>query len=426
MTAAFLRRLALAALAGAVPCALAFAGTADDDDAAALQLADETPDVVAQASGLRGFAEIGAGQARLRADGRRHDEYRASFDIHYETELAPRWRAVFSDRLDISQPAQHGHEHAINTVREAWVGYRASDRAMVDIGRINVRHGVALGYNPTDWFRAGALRSIVTIDPVSLRENRQGSVMLRGQRVWDGGSLVALVSPRLAHRSDERGFALDWAATNGSNRVLLAVSQKLGRALDPQFLLLHQEGRPVQFGLNLSGLVNDATVAYVEWAGGRKAAHAREALDGTGPRDWRNRLAAGLTWTSANRLSLTAEYQYDGAAPGRGEWRALRAAPLPVYGAYRAWALREQEQVTRRAIFLHARWQDAFVHRLDLGAMLNADRIDGSRRLWLEARYRGPRADYVLQWQRSTGSPLATYGALPESFRWQAALRLYF
>ena len=46
-------------------------------------------------------------------------------------------------------------------------------------GRINVRNGAALGYNPTDFFRSGALRSVVSIDPNSLRENRLGTVMLR-------------------------------------------------------------------------------------------------------------------------------------------------------------------------------------------------------------------------------------------------------
>ncbi|KMQ80099.1 hypothetical protein BPMI_00798 [Candidatus Burkholderia pumila] len=80
------------------------------------------------------------------------------------------------------------------------MSWQASPSALVDAGRINLCEGVASGFNPTNFFKADAIRSIVSIDPANLRDNRLGSVMLRSQVLWDDGSLSALVSPRLAGR----------------------------------------------------------------------------------------------------------------------------------------------------------------------------------------------------------------------------------
>ncbi len=411
----------LAALA--LPSAVALA---QDRDADALQLADETPETVAHARDWRGFAEAGFGEARRRSDGAVQRERRLSLDLQVDRAFSPEWRAVFADRLDLSWPAQGGGDRAINTVKEAYLSRRLAQDALFDLGRVNARHGVATSYNPTDYFRGGALRSVVSIDPASLKENRQGSVMLRGQKLWEGGALSLLASPRLSREKSRDGFSLDWGATNDRNRMLLALSQKLAGTLAPQFLVYREASRPAQFGLNLTGLVNDATVAHVEWSGGRGPSQLSQALQQADSEAWRNRLAGGLTHTTADKLSLTAEVHYDGAGLARDAWRALRAGPPALYGLYRSRVQAAQELPTRRALFFRANWQDAVLQRLDISAMLNHDLVDSSRRVWLEARYRADRADYALQWQRSSGGRLSNYGALPESARWQAAVRLYF
>ena len=83
---------------------------------------------------------------------------------------------------------------------------------LIDLGRINVRNGVALGYNPTDYFRAGAVRAAVSVSPASLKENRQGSVMLRGQPAGmpDGIHLHSLIYRRV----------MRWAVGNRSAKAL--------------------------------------------------------------------------------------------------------------------------------------------------------------------------------------------------------------
>lgn len=407
----------------AVLAGLTFVARADDADA--LRLADETPAAVVRAGDWRSFAEAALGAARRRSDGSVRHERRLSLDVRYDHAFADGWRLVFADRLDASWPAPHGDDRVINTVKEAYLSRRLAHDALVDFGRVNVRHGAAMGYNPTDYFRRGALRSVVSVDPATLKENRQGSVLLRGQRLWQGGSLIALFSPRLARQPGRDGFSLDWGATNDSNRLLVVLSQRVD-TLSPQFLFHGEEGRPAQIGFNLSGLVNDATVAYVEWSGGRGPSQLDAALRRTDAGDWRNRLAGGLTYTTTNKLSLTAELQYDGAALDGDAWRALRRGSPIFYGSYRQWVWAAQELPTRQALFFRAAWQDAVIPRLDLAAMLNVDLADSSRRAWLEARYRADRLDYALQWQRNSGGYLSNYGAMPESARWQLAVRYFF
>lgn len=424
--------VALAALAALLVTGPARAGAVADSaaaDDAALSLADLQPDEVAQASDWRRFIEAGLGASARRGGAAMQGSRRLSLDLRYEHSPLPGVRLFLADRLDLGLPPPGAGEHAVNTLKEAYVSWQVAGDAMADLGRINVRNGVATGYNPTDYFREGAVRAPVSINPASLRENRQGSVMLRAQRVWDGGSLTALYSPALARQSNPEGLALDVGGTNARHRALLALSQRLG-GLSPQFLVLHEEARSPRFGFNLTGLLNDATVAYLEWSGGRSATQLADALQAVVPpcdcSTWRNRVAAGLTHTTADKLSLTAEFQHNGAGLDGAAWNALRQGPAAFYGQYRNAVRITQELPTRRALFLQALWQDALVPRLDLGVMHNLDLVDRSHRLWAEARYHVDSVEYALQWVRHGGEAGSVYGAVLESRGWQLLVRYYF
>lgn len=403
---------------------------ADDGDAGALMLADQAPEPAEKSGNLRTFIEAAHGGATRRSGGGAQDNQRLSLDIQYDHAFAPGWRALLGDRLDLNRPAPAGGEKNINTLKEAYLSWQARPETLLDAGRINVRNGVATGYNPTDYFRGGALRSVVSISPASLKENRQGSVMLRGQGLWDSGSLTMLYSPELRDRAGPAaGLSFDVGATNHKNRWLVAVSQKTA-ILTPQFLLYREAALPTQFGLNLTGLINDATVAHLEWSGGRGPSQLARALGPLAPAcscdAWRNHLATGLTYTTANKLSLTGEYHYNGAGLDKAEWNALgQGAPL-IYGQYRRWAQAAQELPTRRMLFFYGTWQDAMVNHLDLSLMHNFDLVDSSRRTWLEARYHVGNVEYALQALRNGGRQASDFGAIPESRSWQLVMRYYF
>lgn len=404
---------------------LAGGAFAQDADDAALLLADQAQPEVQRASNWQVFVEAAAGPATLR-DGSTIDLQRLSLDVQFDKVFAPGWRAVFADRLDMNWRSQPVRQNAINTLKEAYLSWQVREDQLFDVGRINARLGVATGYNPTDYFRAGANRSIVSADPASLKKNRLGSVMLRGQTLWAGGSLSAAVSPKLASQSNPAALNPDIGATNNRNRWVLAASHQFLEGFNPQWLLYGEESRSPQLGINFSTLVNDATVAYVEWSGGRSPSLLSQALNREDDIAFRNRLAAGLTYTTSNKLSLTAEYQYSGAGLHDAEWKALPRTAPATYGLYRGFAQTMQDMPTRQALFFYGSWQDAMIHHLDLNAMLRYNLADHSRLNWLEARYHWDRAEVALQWQVNSGDAASEFGAAAQRRTVQVLVRYFF
>ncbi|MDP2770885.1 MAG: hypothetical protein Q8O81_13760, partial [Giesbergeria sp.] len=130
----------LGALAAAVAYTVAAAQGSDFD---ALLLADTPPPPSVAASDWHWFAEMAAGQVRNPVG--THGNQRLSLDLQLDKSLAPGWRGVLVNRLDLDWPAQHSTEHSINTLKEAYVGWQPTDAQALDLGRINARFGVATG-----------------------------------------------------------------------------------------------------------------------------------------------------------------------------------------------------------------------------------------------------------------------------------------
>ena len=399
---------------------------AADDDAAALSLADKAPVAAQTANDWRLSTEAVLSESSLRNNAGSESDAQLFFGVHYDGAFAPGWRAVFADLLDLHWQDSLSHQNTVNTLIDAYVSWQMQPDRIADIGRINTRYGVASGYNPTDYFRANAIRSIISIDPASLRENRMGSVMVRGQALWTGGSLTALYSPKLADQPNASAFSPDLGATNFRDRWLIAFSHELAANFNPQFLIYGQAGQSPQFGLNLTTLLNSSTVAFVEYSGGRSPSLFTQALMLPADDAFRSQLSTGLTYTTASNLSLTAEYEYNGAGLNQAGWDAIRSGPPATYAQYREFAARVQDPPTTRRAFLNAKWQDAFINHLDLSAFAFFDLLDSSRQLWTEARYHWTHVDAAVQWQLNSGAPGTEYGALPSRHTWQLLLTYFF
>ncbi|MGE5638470.1 MAG: hypothetical protein ACM30H_00100 [Clostridia bacterium] len=402
------------------------AGAALAQEEDALSIADKAQLSAEQPRDLRLFVEGALRSSRQQSNGAALHGERLSFDLRYDKTFAPGLRAVFADRLDMDRfGANVPGDGNINTLKEAYVSWQPAPDRIGDIGRVNVRNGVATGYNPTDYFRANAVRSVVSVDPASLRENRLGTGMVRGQALWENGSATALFAPKLADQPTASPYSPDFGATNSRNRWLVAASQKVSESLAPQALLSGGAGQSTQLGFNVTSLLNDATVGFVEWSGGRSSSLAAQAGVKPGDEAFRSRLSTGLTYTTAGNLSLTAEYEYNGAAFRKGEWDAFRQGSPLLYGRYRTFVGNLQDLPTREAAFFYATWQDIFVKHLDLTGMLRYDVADHSRLQWMELRYHWPRFDVALQAQYNSGAPTTNFGALFERRALQVVVRYF-
>ncbi|MGF6596757.1 hypothetical protein P3T23_001468 [Paraburkholderia sp. GAS448] len=339
-----------------------------------------------------------------------------SLDVQYARSLVPSLNVNFSMRFDRFDPlsSKAAPSRSESLIREAYVSWRASPLQVVDVGRVNQRVGAGFGYNPTDFFKAGAVNLDVSPDPQSRRTNRLGSVAVRGQQLWDTGSLSLMLSPRLTRYSAPGDPSASSALqrTNGVNRWMLVGSQRLSETVQPQWLIYGEQGQASQFGVNFSALFGNSIVAYAEWAGGRRQSILARTT-GVDDRAFRASSAVGATWTLPNDLSLTAEFQGNGAGASATQWSALQASNPAAWGRAVQTVTASQELPARHGVFLMANWRNVGVRRLDLSGFVQSD-VGAGRQFWVELRRRFSRFDVALQWQRQTGASWNRFGAMPE------------
>jgi len=369
---------------------------------------------------------------------------RLFLDVRKEWKLADQLSLTYSGRLnfrgedDLSFPT---HENVINDLREAYLGWHPLERTYLDAGRINLKSGVALGYNPTDFFRARAVVEPLSADPTVLREDRLGTLMLRGQQLLDGGSLTAAFAPKLYDPSaiytnlDLPSVDPMLDRTNASSRFLVKSSLNITDRLSPEFLL-YREGAQTRLGANLAESLGQKVVAYLEWSGGRHASLIDGALHygretGTVPpqapsplpessrESFQNELAIGASYTSESRVTFNLEYHFNQAGFARADWRnwfaAGQSGSSGSAAARELWYLRDyaldrQAPISRHSVFLRADWVDAFIPKLELTGFVNADVYDGSGLAQISA-------DYYLSDHWTVGGLVATnFGPVRSDF----------
>ena len=349
-----------------------------------------------------------------------HWQGRLLFDARVRWPVGEHTGFVVSDRLnlraenDIDFP---NHENFINDLREVYLSLQIGTRSYLDVGRVNLKSGVALGFNPTDFFKTRAVTEPLSADPTALREDRLGTVMLRAQRVLDRGSVMLVYAPQLKSRSalysnlDLPSVDPGFDRTNGTQRWLLKGTANFTANFSPELLYYHEPGTD-RVGLNLTRAFGRHSVAYLEWSGGSRTNLIDQALaygraTGTLPaaapavlpenaeRRFQSELAVGASYTTVSELTLNLEYHYDQAAFSAADWRRWFAVgtttPDPTARAelwyLRAYASDRQQPVSRHSLFLLASWSDAFIPKLNLSGFVNTDLYDGSSLLQLSTTY---------------------------------------
>jgi len=392
---------------------------ADDGDALKLESAP-AESVPSGARDTKIFLEGAVGNSSRRYQLGRQDIGRVSLDFSYTARLGNGLRAVFSDRIDHLYPNVAGSDSTINSLREAYISWQSEEGStVVEFGRINLRYGPAYGYNPTDFFRDGSLRVLTTANPLALRENRLGSVMLRAQRLWTDGSLSVALSPKLANRPSLDGWSLDLGSTNNKDRALVALGTQFSQRVSTQLLAYKVDGLSTTLGASVTALLSDAATAQLEWSRGSEPDLFSRALALSSSSATRNRFAGGVTYTTVGKLSVTAEYQYNGFALGQRDWDNLTAIAPPGQlvspkVAYLVEAQRLQELAPRQAVLIYVTQKDLFLKDLDLTAFLRVSVSDSSRLAWVELRRHWPRFDLAFQLQQSIGRITSEYGILPD------------
>ena len=364
-------------------------------------------------------------------------------DLRHEVQLDPGVNVVYSDRLNLRH--QDGlpfpdHEDIVNDLREAYIDWLVSDQIFMDAGRINLKDGIALGYNPTDYFKTRSVTEPLSMDPSSLRDNRLGTVMVRAQHIGERGSVTAAFAPALHSEtpiySDAElpSFNPQFDRTNAHDRFLLKASFNVGDS-SPE-VLVYREAGLTQFGTDLSASFGQKVVAYVEWSGGERTDLITEALDygkatgsipqaapsalpTAGNKTFKSRFSVGASYTTESDITFNLEYHVNQAGFSATDWdnwfaAGQGAAPGSPVGNQlwyiRAYAQDQQEQVTRQSAFLRADWVDAFGLKLELTGFTLVDLNDGSGIAQLAANW------YASNRWTLGGLVVVTYGARRSDF----------
>jgi hypothetical protein len=368
-------------------------------------------------------------------------------DARLEYPLAPNAFVAYSGRLNFVLEDDLGFPNRGNVthdLRELYGSVEFQPRSYLDAGRINVKSGVALGFNPTDFFKARAVIDPLTADPSALREDRLGTVMLRAQRVEESGSLSALYAPRLTDPSPigtdpYRGFSPLFGHTNGTERWLVKGSARLTDELNPE-ALVYREGEQWTFGANITSSVGQSTVVYLEWSGGRSLGiidaalvfgretgsvppGAPSVISQGGQEQFRNQVAVGASYTTESKITFNLEYHYNEAGFSRADWErwfALgngRPTSSPIVRELwyiRAYANDRQEPLQQHGIFLRGDWKDFLVQKLELTGFILADASDGSTMWQLEGDYaRTDLWSFGVLAGGTTGGRRSNFGSLP-------------
>jgi hypothetical protein len=420
-------RATLLAMALLVP-ATSFAQTAEDRDLDLIpqKLPDEESQASKKTPPERVHYKLYASNALTSAARREVDvpfqpplpydyQNRTSLDATLTWSAAPRLSLTLSDRADVIEqegvPVWSG-QTIRNALREGYVLWEPFTRAYLEAGRINVRNGTALGFNPTDFLRPRTLIGQASLDPSVLRLNRLGTVMIRAQKIWNSGSASVLYAPKLfspsAITTDAIGIDPRIDATNAAHRGLAEVSSSFGD-LSAQ-ALVYLEPRRSKLGLNLTHPIGDSAIAYVEWTGGFEENLIARAIDygretGTLPagatppiptdssRAFRNDLAAGASWTIAASLTLNLEYHLHQGGLSRADWdhwfSAGLAAPARAGELWyiRGYANDQLEPAAMHQIFVRVDWPKALVDHLEITGFAFVSLLDASILSQITASY---------------------------------------
>jgi len=386
---------------------------------------------------------------------------RVFLDIRKVWRLDERLNFSLSDRFNLR--AQNGislpnHENAINEFREGFLSWQSHDGFYLDLGRINLRSGAALGFNPTDFFKSRAVVEPLSADPSVLREDRLGTLMLEAQYIGQGRALTVAVAPALVRPSaiytdtNLPSFNPSIDRTNDHDRILVKGSFSAGKDFNPE-LLYYREGSQNKFGANLTRGLGQKVIAYAEWAAGQGTNLIDESLrygreTGTLPANapsaipddanvhFENDLSAGASYTTTSKITFNLEYHLDQAGFSRQDWNKWfntgrgqpSTSPIAKELWYiRAYALDQQAPLARQSTFLRADWVDAFVPDLEITGFINTDLYDGSSLIQASADYYISRTWTIgAQVNANVGSRHSDFGSLPQRVGVLFKLARYF
>lgn len=106
---------------------------------------------------------------------------------------------------------------------------------------------MATGFNPTDYFKLGTVLDQNTEDISQLRDARLGALTIKSQKLWEGGALTLVASPKISDKAsrwytDKNTTGLNLQKSNDRSRVLLKYTFEVSEDISPEIIYYSESG----------------------------------------------------------------------------------------------------------------------------------------------------------------------------------------
>lgn len=357
-----------------------------------------------------------------------------------------------------------------NDINELYLTWNINNLNTFEIGRINIKNGVALGFNPVDFLKKYAGNEEVSDDPVVLRENRLGVLMARYQNINKYGSFSLLGIPKINSSQDKwyttgGTFSLNLDKTNRTEKYIAKIEFNTFDNIQPELFYILDDSQS-GYGASISSGVGNRMIIYAEWSGKKMHNILMETIlkycidnnistdepknllpDYIVAQKFRNQVAAGFSWTEKKYKRTTyVEYHYN--ENGLKNMVSIENIMnsdyyntakiyfddidiyIPYYYLY--WATRDNannivEPYFRHQLFLRNHWYEAFTNKLNIISMFQYNINDKSFYSKFQFDY-----NYNSSLTLTTsgvfylGGKETEYGSLPELYNLRSGLNYFF
>ncbi len=319
----------------------------------------------------------------------------------------------------------------------------ASDH-FLEIGRINIREGVARGYNATDYFKGAGL-VFDSLIPSERRENRLGTLLVQSTLFLDRATLKMLYAPKISVKknkiwSDKEKVGLLLDTTNYKDRASLYMDLKLYEGLSSSWILHHNEERS-NVGLNLSFAVNnwifynECNLKYAQNSISKSiealklAKKVKKVFEAE--KNYIYQGSLGLSYTSDHNIVSTIEYIINSGGMDKASWNRYFELQDNEALKNQLLAIRKHHQVNEEQISQETLFTQININALNPGvdmhllAFLNPQ--DRSALAEIEMQYSAQR-DFIISVsaRRMFGKKESEYGSFGRALTMVAEFEYYF
>ena len=335
---------------------------------------------------------------------------------------------VYDLRIEANEDIQSLH------IKDLYYKTAYDERYFFELGRMNVKEGIASGYNPTDYFKGGSSFTL-SVDPKEKKENRLGALLIQASAILDNMTIKVLYAPKVSIKSQSIWASKTYVGahldeSNSQDRTTLYVGYT---GFDTMSIsgLLHTNDDGLNLGVNLS-YIDEGTIWYMEGSIVEKKSNIDTVLGTKNPaQSYSPELSLGVNYTSATNIVGTFEYIYNHAGFNNGDWKNYfsLSKKSPLYAGElakeRGALLGNAKMMSKHTLFMMARQSDVLTN-LDWTLLSWLNPVDKSSLLQVGMSYAYEEVLFSIDARAYMGTSHTEYGSYPNEYEGLLSMTYFF